>query len=76
LPGDYHAEIAISDGGGVRGRVRQLTVRLRVRYKHLSPLPFIGAFAITLGISLRVFDGKTSTLVFSLLEGLGGIRGF
>jgi egghead protein (zeste-white 4 protein) len=34
----------------------------RVRYKRPSPLPFIVTFAIALGVSLLVFDGKTSTI--------------
>jgi cellulose synthase/poly-beta-1,6-N-acetylglucosamine synthase-like glycosyltransferase len=34
----------------------------RIFYKRPSPLPFFIALAITLGVSLRVFDGKTSIL--------------
>ena len=43
---------------------RQLPIRTthRARFKRPSPLPFIVAFAITLGVSLRVFDGTTSAL--------------
>src|ERR1700722_13959653 len=34
----------------------------RIFYKRPSPFPFFIALAITLGVSLRVFDGKTSIL--------------
>jgi len=56
----------------VGGRPRPARTPGRVFAKRPSPLPFFVALAIALGVSLRVFDGRTSVLgwVFTFIWSL------